>query len=158
MFARCRTRRGRPERITTQTQADQHDFSYESPPAVSLCLPAERESLRELRETLRVLLRNVPLDPLRRHEAEVAATEAASNVVQHAYPRGVPGTLELEADFELGSVEVVVRDHGQGMRANSPVPSRIGIGLPMIAALCDDFAITEHHGGGVEVWMRFVCS
>jgi serine/threonine-protein kinase RsbW len=141
--------------VTTQGRTERPDEIYEWPLAVALRLPAEPGSLPEVRSAVRGFLADLPLETTRRHAAEVAAAEAATNVVQYAYPPGESGPLEVEADFEQGSVELIVRDRGQGIQPGSS--ESLGVGLKLVAALADDFSITESDGGGVEIWMRFVC-
>jgi anti-sigma regulatory factor (Ser/Thr protein kinase) len=46
------------------------------------------------------------------HEVLVAASEACSNALEHAYRGGAPGVVELHATMTAGSVEVVVADRG----------------------------------------------
>jgi anti-sigma regulatory factor (Ser/Thr protein kinase) len=91
----------------------------------------------------------------RRLQADIAlaVTEAVTNVIVHAYPRGSVGTLSIAADIEEGELEIVVTDEGQGFRpGTSP---GLGIGLSIIAETASDFAIREHQPRGIELWMRF---
>jgi serine/threonine-protein kinase RsbW len=64
--------------------------------------------------------------------------------------------IELAADE--GGLTVVVRDHGSGIlpraaRAGTPA---LGLGLPLIAALSDQFEVRTPTGGGTEVRMSFL--
>jgi len=142
--------------VKTRGGVEGSDDTPEAPLAVALRLPAKPSSLPELRGAIRGFLTGVPLDAERRHAAQLAATEAASNVVRYAYPPGEPGPIELELDYEDGSVELILRDYGKGLRPGSS--DSFGVGLGLIAALTDDFSITEGDRGGVEVWMRFVAA
>src|SRR5829696_830234 len=83
----------------------------------------------------------------------LAVSEAATNVVVHAYPDAGPRPLHVAADFEEGDLEVVVADQGEGLRTGrSP---GLGAGLGIIAETCDKFVVREREPAGVELWMRF---
>lgn len=82
----------------------------------------------------------------------LAVTEAVANVVVHAY-EGAPGLLEVEASAENGEIDVTVRDHGNGMRADAPTAG-LGAGLRLIGALAQSFDITRRDGV-TEVHMAF---
>jgi len=94
-----------------------------------------------------------PEDTLGR--VRLAVSEAAANVVLHAYDgRAVPGQLHYDADIIDGDLEVVVTDDGVGLRDDHHSDG-LGLGLKVIAAVSDDFAVTQRRFG-LEVWMRFV--
>ena len=83
----------------------------------------------------------------------LAVSEAATNVVMHAYRGAAARRLHVVADFEDGDIEVVVVDEGEGLRpGRSP---GLGVGLGAIAECCDEFIVREGDPAGVELWMRF---
>lgn len=86
----------------------------------------------------------------------LAVSEAASNVVVHAYRDGdrEAGEIELECRAEGAEVTIWIRDTGSGMapRADSP---GLGLGMPLIANLADALEIRTLDSGGTEVRMRF---
>ena len=85
----------------------------------------------------------------------LAVSEAASNVVVHAYrDSGGRGEIEIEIAVADGDLTINVRDQGSGMapRADSP---GLGLGMPLIANLADALEIRTLDGGGTEVRMRF---
>jgi serine/threonine-protein kinase RsbW len=85
----------------------------------------------------------------------LAVTEAATNVVVHAYRcRDVPGTFTLELDRDADGLRVSVSDDGEGMapRADSP---GLGLGMPLIASVTDKLEILSSDSGGTQVRMRF---
>lgn len=115
-------------------------------------IPAEADAVGDLRVALRRLLRGHPIDRTKAEDAELALTEAAENVVLHAYPVDAVGSIEVHADIEDHSLEIVVLDSGDGL----PRPSDgLGIGLSVLAQLCDDFELRAREPHGLEVWMRF---
>jgi len=87
----------------------------------------------------------------------LAVSEAVTNAVIHAYrdrdPADEPGRVRLTLEVDAHGVLVVVDDDGVGMSPRPDSPG-FGVGLPLIANLCDDFAIYQR-AGGTSVQMRF---
>jgi serine/threonine-protein kinase RsbW len=97
-------------------------------------------------------------------DMRMAVTEACTNVVVHAYAsageKADDGILEIDLWAEEAGLTVVVRDHGSGIRSaddRAETPA-LGLGLPLIAALSDDFEVGGRDGGGTEVRMSFLSS
>ena len=86
----------------------------------------------------------------------LATSEALTNVVVHAYPAGL-GELHVTAAMAEGDLWVLVSDDGQGLQARSE-RAGLGLGLALIAQLCEEFAIVKRASGGTELRMRFVLS
>lgn len=83
----------------------------------------------------------------------LAVSEAATNAVKYAYPSGEAGTVDLSAVVEDGWLTLRIADRGTGF---SPGPSDgLGLGLAIIARLCDDLRIVQE-GAGTQVVMRFL--
>jgi serine/threonine-protein kinase RsbW len=84
----------------------------------------------------------------------LAASEAASNAVIHAY-RERTGDLRLEAHVADGELHLVIADEGQGLapRADSP---GLGLGLPIIAQMSERFEIVSGPDG-TEIHLAFLC-
>lgn len=89
-----------------------------------------------------------------RADVALALTEAATNVVLHAY-RGTEdrGIRVVACARETGLV-VVVRDYGCGMSPNPDSPGP-GLGLSVIGALAAELNIERPPDGGTRVRMRF---
>lgn len=83
----------------------------------------------------------------------LAASEALTNVIVHAYPRD-PGEVHVTVAVADGELWLLVGDDGQGLQARSERPG-LGLGLALIAQLCDEFSIVKRSGGGTELRMRF---
>jgi serine/threonine-protein kinase RsbW len=126
--------------------------------ALKIRLPAKPENVAVVRQALTGLGDAFELDPDFLSDIRTAVTEACNNVVIHAYPGEQPGLLEVEADPGDGSaVDVVVRDFGAGLQPNTPMPKErsLGLGLPLIAALAQQYEIRGRSGGGLDVHMLF---
>jgi serine/threonine-protein kinase RsbW len=83
----------------------------------------------------------------------LAVSEAVSNAVKHAYDSAEEGTVELSVFAEEGWLTLSILDRGDGFGTR---PSDgLGLGLSIIAELCDDLKILQE-GSGTQVRMRFV--
>ena len=120
-----------------------------------LRVPARAESVVVVRQMLRGLAGLFAGRPGLADCVQTAVSEAANNVVLHAYPRDV-GPLEVEVSLG-GPLEVRVRDRGVGLGAATPgrdqVPERFGGAV--VAAMADDFEFAIPDGGGTEVRLRW---
>ena len=86
---------------------------------------------------------------------QLAASEAMSNAVVHAFvDRPAPGTLSLSAGREGDEIWVVVRDDGSGMKPRPDSPG-LGVGLPLMTRSTQSLKFSERPDGGTEVAMRF---
>jgi len=85
----------------------------------------------------------------------LAVSEAVTNAVLHAYlDRPEPGTVEVRAHREAGSVIVEVADEGRGMLPRTDSPG-LGLGLPLIAQMAESLEVHDRRGGGTEIRMAF---
>jgi anti-sigma regulatory factor (Ser/Thr protein kinase) len=123
-------------------------------PCTSFELEGIARSVTEVRGRVVAFAAEVGGDRELQARVALAVSEAAANVVMHAYPdRPGPRPLRVAADFEDGDLEVVIADEGTGLRPRrSP---GLGVGLGIIAETCDRFVVRERDGTGVELWMRF---
>jgi serine/threonine-protein kinase RsbW len=122
-------------------------------PLVSLDADAVARSVGDVRRRLVAFACELGADRDLQARVALAVTEAATNVVMHAYRDAGPRPLHVTADFEDGDLEVVVADEGEGLRPRrSP---GLGAGLGIIAETSDEFVVREREPAGVELWMRF---
>src|ERR687886_762486 len=122
-------------------------------PDLVLSLPARAENVAVVRHAFGGLgdVLDVPEQLL--SDIKLAATEACTNVVIHAYPDG-EGPMEVQAEFGENELSVVVRDEGRGVmpRADSP---GLGLGLPLIATLAESLELGTGANEETEVRMSF---
>lgn len=124
-------------------------------PNVWLCMPNRVENVAVAEEAVLGLAEFLGLDALAAEDLRTSTSEASKNVVFHAY-EGAEGPLELQLHTFAGAVEVVVRDHGIGIRPHvgeRTLPHN-GIGLPIVHALCESVLYRNLPDGGTEVHMR----
>jgi len=125
--------------------------------AVRLRFPARAEYLLLARLAVTGVARRSGLGRKDVADLKLAVTEACSNAVRHAYPVSGVGEIELELVARDDRLELVVEDHGAGIRLPLGVPppasERGGMGLPLIRAVVDDLAIRPGSDGGTVVHM-----
>jgi anti-sigma regulatory factor (Ser/Thr protein kinase) len=125
-------------------------------PNVSLTLSNQPDNVLLVRETLTGMAETVGVDGVDLNDIRTAVTEACNNVVLHAY-EGEEGPLQVELYVSADAVEVVVRDHGLGIKPHirSDEEAALGIGLSIIQALAPRVEFKDVDGGGTEVRMEF---
>ena len=121
---------------------------------VSLIVPAVPDSIAVIRQTVSGICEALGADTRAVGDIKLAATEACTNVVLHAYANGDAGTIEVDAYAAEDELRLLVRDHGAGMTP-APMADGLGLGLPLIAALTSTLTILEPENGGTEVSMTF---
>jgi serine/threonine-protein kinase RsbW len=126
------------------------------PPNVCLSLSNQPENVVLVREMLSGMAETIGLDGNDLNDIRTAVTEACNNVVLHAY-EGAEGPLQIEVFLSADAVEVVVRDHGTGIkpRIRTAEEEALGIGLSIIQALAPRVEFNEVAGSGTEVRMEF---
>ncbi|BBD08908.1 ATP-binding SpoIIE family protein phosphatase [Desulfovibrio ferrophilus] len=87
------------------------------------------------------------------YDLDLALTEAVANVVEHAYPEGQPGDVDVEVRVIPGrSVSMEVRDSGPGFDptgrdVNPPGPEAVsGRGLYIISQLAETLDVVRRDG------------
>ncbi|MGZ6642343.1 MAG: ATP-binding protein [Solirubrobacteraceae bacterium] len=115
-------------------------------------MPAQPDSIPHIRaEVMRFVDEQRAPDP---HAIGLAVTEAATNVVLHAYRDGAPGEVRVVICVEPERFVVVVRDWGSGMRPRSDSPG-LGLGLPVIANLASELRVEAATERGTLIRMYF---
>jgi anti-sigma regulatory factor (Ser/Thr protein kinase) len=109
--------------------------------ALELTLAARPENIPVARQAVGAML-GPRISPNLLGDVKTALTEACMNAVVHAYPDAGEGEFQVSVLLEPERVTIEVRDWGVGIQPR-PLESTPGlrIGLPLIAALTDDFEI-----------------
>ena len=117
--------------------------------------PAVPEAVADLRGGVVEYARRAGVREEALTSIRLAVSEAATNVVLHAYPEGTePGPIEVRAERNGDGLRVEVADEGGGMLPRPDSPG-LGLGLPLIAQLVDGFEVAAREGGGTRLCMRF---
>src|SRR5581483_160087 len=105
-----------------------------------LRLESSPETLTLVRGMLGGIAELLQLDPELLDDLKTAVSEAANNVVMHAY-EGATGPLEVCLFVESDGIEVIVRDRGRGIPVMAPSDDRLqGVGIPIMRALAQQTA------------------
>ena len=125
-------------------------------PRLELSLPARAENVPLVRHAFAGLAETLEMGPAEVADLKTVVTEACMNAVIHAYDEGAEGPLDVQAWPDGRRFVIRVRDYGKGIRPLADVERRsLRLGLPLIAALTESFAVsgTPGHGTDVTMWM-----
>jgi anti-sigma regulatory factor (Ser/Thr protein kinase) len=114
--------------------------------------PAVPDAVPSARKALTDFARDAGAEGEQLQAVRLAASEAITNAIIHAYDLGVDGEVCISATYLHGELWLLIGDTGHGMRARDNSP---GLGLGLIAQLADDFQILSRGSGGTELRMRF---
>jgi serine/threonine-protein kinase RsbW len=123
-------------------------------PELEATFPGTPPGVTELRHAVAEVARRHGLPASTVDAARLAASEAASNAVVHAY-RDRPGDLRLLARVQDGELHLVIADEGGGMAPRTDSPG-LGLGLPIIAQVSERFEIVSGPEG-TEIHLAFPC-
>jgi len=123
-------------------------------PELEATFPGTPPGVGELRRAVAEIARRCGLSDKGVDAARLAASEAASNAVVHAY-REHPGDLRLQASVEDDELHVVIADTGGGLTPRTDSPG-MGLGLPLMAHVSGRFEIVSGPDG-TEIHLAFPC-
>jgi serine/threonine-protein kinase RsbW len=87
-------------------------------------------------------------------DIRMAVSEAATNVVVHAYDEDVSGRFRVLAVVGGGQLLVIVDDDGRGLTAPSQHPG-LGLGVRLMQQAAEQVLIRARDFGGSTVQLRF---
>lgn len=111
------------------------------------------ESVPHAREALTTFARSTGASQEQVDALRLAASEALTNVVLHAY-NGESGAVHVTAARTCGDLWVLIADDGRGLQTGSESRG-LGMGLALIACMTDYFAVVKRSSGGTEIRMCF---
>jgi anti-sigma regulatory factor (Ser/Thr protein kinase) len=120
----------------------------------SASYPAIPDSVRAVRNVVAELAERAGADRDQFEAIRLAVSEAATNVVIHAYEEDTRGMLHLSASAADGELMVLIADDGHGHRVRTQSPG-MGWGWKLIADACDRLTILERGSGGTELRMHW---
>jgi anti-sigma regulatory factor (Ser/Thr protein kinase) len=121
---------------------------------LSASYPAVPDSVGAARGVLTEFARDAGAGEHQLQAIRLAASEAITNAIIHAYERAEHGEVHVSASYIEGELWLLIADAGHGMRPRENSPG-LGLGLALIAQLADDFQILSRGSGGTELRMRF---
>lgn len=130
-----------------------NDLGEELPPALCRDYSAVADAVPLARSALVAVARSAGADSEQLEAVRLAASEALTNAVIHAYPRRA-GRIHVTAWTGPGELIVEITDDGLGFQTHTDTPG-LGMGLSLIAQVTDDFTIRQPTSGGTAVRMRF---
>ena len=111
-------------------------------------LDANFDNLDEIRELVGAAARQVGFSDKEVYAIQLAADEASSNIIEHAYAGVTGGKLEIELSISQKELKITMRDHGKSFDPSSvPEPNvkadlserKIGgLGMYLMRKLMDD--------------------
>jgi anti-sigma regulatory factor (Ser/Thr protein kinase) len=117
--------------------------------------PAVPESVPEVRRRAGRFASRVGASCATVDRVKLAVSEAATNVVLHAYADADElGAIHVAMAVEGGELIVGVADSGGGLRA-CPDGLELGLGLAVIDKLADALEVHDGDNGGLRLLMRF---
>jgi serine/threonine-protein kinase RsbW len=127
-------------------------MSSPSHPQIELQCPSEPASVTELRHKAAAFAAEQGADKTLVADVNLAVSEAATNAVKYGDESGARGSVGLSAQISNGWLEFSITDEGERFGKGSA--DGLGLGLSIIARLCDDLKIIQE-GAGTTVLMRF---
>jgi len=119
------------------------------------CFPAVPGSVAGVRSALQTFARRNKVPAPTVEAMTLAVSEAATNVVVHAYrDKETPGEIEVAAALAADELWVIITDTGAGLRPRTDSPG-LGLGLAIIAQIADGVDLVKPSAGGLELRMRF---
>ena len=122
-------------------------------PLVSLDAEAVARSVSDARRRMVAFAAELGADRDLQARVALAVSEAATNVVVHAYP-DAEGPMGLRASIDGRSLSLVVIDRGRGIVPRPDSPG-LGLGLPLIATLAESLELGTGRSEETEVRMTF---
>lgn len=120
----------------------------------TLRLTAGEPGVAVIRQFIGGMAESLGIHPAGAEDVKLAATEAATNALMHAWPKGAGGRIEVALSRDSGGVVLTIRDDGSGIPADGE-GDETGFGLSLIRAVADEVDVREAPGGGTRVEARF---
>jgi anti-sigma regulatory factor (Ser/Thr protein kinase) len=120
---------------------------------VEASFPAVAASVPLIRSGVTAAALDAGATPQQIDAARLAVTEAATNVVLHAYD-ATAGSIHVSVSVIDDELQIVIADDGFGIRPRTDSPG-LGAGMAIIARSCKTLEVGRGAGGGSRLLMRF---
>jgi anti-sigma regulatory factor (Ser/Thr protein kinase) len=127
---------------------------HETPEHFVVTLPAVEASVPQARRAVLAACRKLGADEALCAKVALAASEAVTNAVLHAFSPGGAGEMTAALRRDGDELELVVSDNGRGLVPRTDSPG-MGMGLGIIAEVCDRLSIAADGRRGTELHMWF---
>ncbi|HEX6456195.1 MAG TPA: ATP-binding protein [Solirubrobacterales bacterium] len=127
-------------------------MNQSSQPQIKLEFPSEAASVTSLRRRAAAFAAEQGAGRELVADVNLAVSEAVTNAVKYGGSTGAPDELVFSASVAGDWLELSLTDAGRSFGRGSP--DGLGLGLTIIARLCDDLRIVQE-GAGTTVLMRF---
>lgn len=134
------------------SRSNPNPMNTSSHPKIQLQRPSEAASVTELRHKAAAFAAEQGAGKALVADVNLAVSEAATNAVKYGEATGRPVGVGLAAEVTDGWLEFSITDTGESFGKGSK--DGLGLGLTIIARLCDDLKIVQE-GEGTTVLMRF---
>lgn len=119
---------------------------------------AEPTAVPAARAALTRFAQRAGVDGPRLDDVRLAVSEAVTNAVRHAYAQAA-GPIRVRAVADREWLLVTVADDGRGLdvaaRRGGRARAGLGVGLGLIARVCDQLTVVLRREGGTELRLRF---
>jgi stage II sporulation protein AB (anti-sigma F factor) len=127
-----------------------------------LTIDAREENVAVARAIVASAAAQLPFTLPEVEELRIAASEAVSNAVLHAYGPAARGEIEIAIELMADAMTVRVRDWGRGIgdpeQARRPEVStlegHLGLGFAFMEAMSDEVSVESRPGEGTTVTLR----
>jgi serine/threonine-protein kinase RsbW len=123
-------------------------------PTVMTVYPAGAASVRAARNAVAEIAAAHGASRRCVEDVRLAVSEAATNVVVHAYEEQGAGSFRVLAVVRGEELVVIVEDDGRGLSAPARTPG-LGAGLEVMRATATQAVFCEREHGGSSVQLRF---
>jgi stage II sporulation protein AB (anti-sigma F factor) len=123
------------------------------PSIVTIVLESDPDNLSLVRGMLGGLAELLEMDAELLDDLKTTVSEAANNVVIHAYPDS-RGPMKISLYIDDNALEVAVSDEGVGISESADSEEQ-GVGIPVMQALAQHVEFRSAEPSGTEVWMLF---
>ena len=120
--------------------------------------PAQFQYLDEIRDFVAEVASHGGFDGKEVYAIQLAADEAASNIIEHAYGDMPPGDIEITCEMKNGVLTITMRDQGRPFDPASVRPPNLkadlskrkigGLGIYLMRKLMDDVRYESVPGQG----------
>ena len=130
-----------------------------------LVFDANFQYLDEIREFVGEAARQLGFSEKDIYSIQLAADEASSNIIEHAYSGIENGKLEIDCIIDHGDLKIVMRDWGRSFNPESVPEPNIkadlserkigGLGMYLMRKLMDDVSyVTSPDGGNTLIMVK----